>query len=136
MRRVWLALPLLLGHGIVVSAGGSAEPDCMKFSETVHPPSSLNDISMKSAQDGWAVGYQTVLGRRTALAEHWTGVRWTTVAIAALRGRPANELADVIDLGLQNTWAIGIYGTGHGDRAFMEHWDGQDWERVTVPNPG
>src|SRR6266536_2103757 len=81
-------------------------------------------VDGSSPQDIWGIG----LGHE---ALHWDGQTWSTVPLAD-PGTTYWHLEAVSALAPDDVWAVGIAadqpGTfGGGDRALIEHWDGQRW---------
>jgi hypothetical protein len=100
--------------------------------------SQLNGVDARTASDAWAVGWFYPGHRKTsaAFAQHWNGHHWTQVTTAPLSGSYI-QLNSVLDLGPGNVLAVGDYETKpHGkyvQHELAEHWNGQAWQRVSVP---
>jgi hypothetical protein len=101
----------------------------------------LNQLTVVSARNIWAVGYWAVLDQQYAtLAEHWNGTSWTIVKTPAsasvnydLQGAAPHSLS------ARDIWAVGsIYdNTAQTFRSLAEHWNGKSWKRVQIPSqPG
>jgi hypothetical protein len=98
--------------------------------------SQLNGVNARTASDAWAVGFVDPTSNQLALAERWNGQHWTQVKTAQVSGSFI-ELDSVLDLGPGDVWAVGDYKTKSGgtfiSHGLAEHWNGQAWQRVTVP---
>jgi hypothetical protein len=101
----------------------------------------LNQLSVVSAHNIWAVGYSAVLDQQYAtLAEHWNGTSWSIVKTPAsasvnydLQGAAPRSLS------AHDVWAVGsIYdNTAQTFRSLAEHWNGKGWKRAPIPSqPG
>jgi len=93
----------------------------------------LTGVSCPSAGRCWAVGGTDPfrLGG-TALAEHWTGKRWSVVPTPAFA---AADLAAVACRSDVNCWAVG--GDVGGPPPRTGHWNGTRWRSVAAaPNTG
>ncbi|HEV2238848.1 MAG TPA: hypothetical protein VGR57_19470 [Ktedonobacterales bacterium] len=96
----------------------------------------LAGMSAVAPDDIWLAG--RINGLVTAaLFEHWDGHQWSVVD-----GAPAPAgVSAIVALGRDDVWAVGtrdgdfyldVAQQGHG---FVEHWDGQVWTVVVVPQP-
>ena len=90
----------------------------------------LDDVAVLGSADAWAVGnYEEYDGGPThPLIERWDGQQWTIVPPTIATGR----LRGISALAPNDIWAVGGDGVGG---ALALHWDGLQWNRVTVPNP-
>jgi hypothetical protein len=135
----------------VGSSGGAAGPEVNTLAEhwdgarwsivpTPNPGLSnvLSGVAAISPADAWAVGH--VAGRKTgnweqALALHWDGRRWSTVATPRL-GLQARLIA-VSAVSADDVWAVGVYRESGGNwKTVTMHWDGTKWVVVPSPNIG
>jgi hypothetical protein len=98
---------------------------------------SLSAVDGLSSTDAWATGQTenvAPVGQSNTVALHWDGQAWTRTAtpdVAAQNG-DFGHLLGVHAVGPDDVWAVGIAadqpGTfGGGDRALIEHWDGNTW---------
>jgi hypothetical protein len=100
--------------------------------------SQLNGVDARTTSDAWAVGYYYPSNRKTsaAFALHWNGHTWTQVTTAPVKGSFI-VLNSVLDLGPDDVLAVGDYETkSHGtyvEHELAERWNGQVWQRVSVP---
>ena len=115
--------------------------------------SSLNGISMVSADDGWAVGsatrekvvsqYPEKTPPTIPLLFHYTGGAWQLTKVPA--GLNGSQLFTVAMRGAQDGWAGGGYNEdptndgGYSDpptnkTGVLLHYDGSAWVSVTVPD--
>jgi hypothetical protein len=89
------------------------------------------DVSATSPTDAWVVGQAW----NRALALHWNGSRWRSVATPQIR---APRLSSVVDLSPHDAWAVGTtYSDVNGNgpsHALVEHWDGDRWKLARVPS--
>jgi hypothetical protein len=100
-------------------------------------PVELTGMSAAAPDDIWAAGTIHSLVSTGALFEHWDGHEWSLVDGALA---PAG-ISNIVALGRDDVWAVGtrdgdfyldVAQQGHG---FVEHWDGQVWTAVAVPQP-
>jgi hypothetical protein len=98
--------------------------------------SQLNAVSARTTSDAWAVGWVTPSSKQLAFSEHWNGQNWTEVRPAPVKGLFV-QFSSVLDLGANNALAVGDYETKSGatftEHEMAEHWNGQAWQRVSVP---
>jgi hypothetical protein len=102
----------------------------------VASPSSLADVDMRTATDGWAVGQQ-VVGDLPAqpLILRWTIDHFTPVSVPKIGS--AARLTSVFAVGGDDAWAVGSLENATGRReALVLHWDGVRWSRQAVPTAG
>ncbi len=99
--------------------------------------STLTDIAMVSASDGWAVGQATSATKPAqAFILRWSAGQWvgvtgpaSTATSTTLNSVHANAGNDV--------WAVGSQVRADGKRASLVlHWDGTAWQQVKVPDAG
>jgi hypothetical protein len=104
---------------------------------TGEPYAGLNGIDAL-AGEVWAVGStENVAPAETSntLALHMMDQGWGrayTLDVAAADGKPYSHLLSVSQAGPGDVWAAGIAASeagifGSGDRALIEHWDGEAW---------
>src|SRR5258706_10492972 len=93
----------------------------------------LQSVAGASANDVWAVGYQSSASNVTqALIEHWNGSSWNTVPAPDL-GKDSGQLNGVAALTASDAWAVGTSTTNGGantptsQHALVEHWNGSAW---------
>jgi hypothetical protein len=101
-------------------------------------PSNDDDVLLRasaaSANDVWAVGYQTSGSAFFPLAEHWDGTQWTASSVPAPPGSFA-ILRGVTVIGPGDVWAVGAWydpATGRYE-PLVEHYDGSAWSIVPGP---
>lgn len=104
------------------------------------PGTLLQAISVISAHDIWAAGYQTTAGSTiTPLAEHWDGTRWRAVTIPAGSGG-GSVIYAISASGGSDVWAAGAQiqpGTSDTAIPMVEHWNGTTWQLIGgLPNIG
>jgi hypothetical protein len=96
---------------------------------------SIQAVAGTGPDDIWAVGG----AYPHSLAEHWDGHSWTA-APTPDGSQTATALTAVSAVSPDDVWAVAASWDGYGSfvssEAFMEHWDGQRWSAVRVPNPG
>lgn len=104
---------------------------------TGEPEAGLSGIEARPGEV-WAVGdTENVAPAETSntLALHLTQAGWTRTAtpdVPAADGKPYSHLLSVAEVGPDDVWAVGIAASepgifGEGDRALVEHWDGDGW---------
>jgi hypothetical protein len=108
----------------------------------------LNDVTVISPTDAWAVGEVgnvAPVGASNTLIEHWDGTSWTVVQSPDVVGKdlePHDILFSVAGGGPNDVWAVGTYNDtlsgygGKGDHVLIEHWDGQAWQSIDAPTVG
>jgi hypothetical protein len=109
----------------------------------------LTGIAAISASDIWAVGTGPLSSLHgcgagpSVVAEHWDGVRWTSVPVAQPSGSPYQEfsLASVAAVASDNVWAVGgvlsyYRGQSSAYSPVIEHWNGSTWSIVSGPTNG
>src|SRR2546425_7141954 len=90
----------------------------------------LNDVTVISSTDAWAVGQAVDVehSRAKALALHWDGTSWSRVSVPGAGAYPV--LTGVTAISSSDVWAVG-FSQGRGPLAY--HWDGVAWTRVRAP---
>ncbi len=98
----------------------------------------LQGVAGASANDVWAVGYQSSASNATqALIEHWNGSSWNVIPAPDL-GKDNGQLNGVAALTASDAWAVGTSTTNGGantpsiQHALVEHWNGSAWSVVTL----
>ncbi len=105
---------------------------------------SLSAVDALGPADAWATGQTenvAPVGQSNTVALHWDGMAWTRTPTpdVAAQGGVYGHLLGVSAVTPQDVWAVGIAASepgifGGGDRALIEHWDGQQWSvSVTLP---
>jgi hypothetical protein len=97
---------------------------------------SLDDVSVLSDDDAWAVGDRTASGSKVLTwVRHWDGSRWSAVASPS-PGTSQNSLDSVVAISSSDVWAVGTQrDTGQGEAGpLVEHWDGVSWSVASTPN--
>jgi hypothetical protein len=94
----------------------------------------LSGISLLSATNIWAVGYQQsgFSDPSTSLVEHWDGASWSVIPSAndPTTGS-STTLYAVSAISASDVWAVGFSAPTAGPTApFIEHWDGSSWSIV------
>jgi hypothetical protein len=99
-----------------------------------HWDGSTNGVSAVSAQDVWAVGYESVQTVARPLALHWDGISWSIVPTP-----PTDHgfLQAVSAIGTDDAWAVGYRNLGNEVVTLSQHWDGVRWSTIQTPTlPG
>ena len=125
--------------------GSNARPliehwDGMAWSVVPGPSTStsflgLNGVVAISPTNVWAVGNKGSASRPLIL--HYNGTKWSVAG----SGTPGKGFANVgLDsiaaIAPDDIWAVGTsVRSAQVWRPLVEHWDGQHWRVVTVPNP-
>ncbi|MEO8286548.1 MAG: S-layer homology domain-containing protein [Chloroflexota bacterium] len=95
----------------------------------------LNDVSVVSPGNVWAVGYAADNDVIT-LIHHWDGFSWNVVPSPNAAGI-TNELNSVDAVSASDIWAVGFSWTGADYyTTLIEHWNGTEWSIVPSPNVG
>ncbi|MGH8428335.1 MAG: FG-GAP-like repeat-containing protein [Gammaproteobacteria bacterium] len=92
--------------------------------------SGLIGVAVDSADDAWAVGYQTSGTGDHALIEHYDGSGWTAVSDLPNPGSASNVLVGVSATAPDNVWAVGYQSSGTGYFPLVLHYNGQNWNVV------
>jgi hypothetical protein len=116
------------GHdwSIVPNSNGTTEPEW------------LNDVTVVSANDVWAVGRQG-MGAFQTLAKHWDGVNWNQVPTPNA-DTGSTELLAVAGAAADDVWAVGRQGdppswlaSPDNSKPFLIHWNGSEWSVQLLP---
>ncbi|MDX6480929.1 MAG: hypothetical protein QOG85_1439 [Gaiellaceae bacterium] len=96
-----------------------------------YPPS----VFVVGRDDVWAVGAFS-----PAAAEHWNGIRWTSVPLPDSLTWPSVRLSSVSASGPRDVWAAGLSSPVKRGRHFYDkaqplllHWNGVAWRRQQLP---
>jgi hypothetical protein len=115
---------------------GSAWTPVPATADLVATQSSLADVDLRTATDGWAVGQQ-VVGNfpPQPLILRWTTDHFTPVPAPKISS--AAQLTSVFAGAADDAWAVGSLQNASGHReALVLHWNGADWSRLSVPAAG
>jgi hypothetical protein len=98
---------------------------------------SLFAVSMLPDGAAWAVGYFIDASfHEETLVEHFDGSTWTVVP-APSPGARQNILYGVAAISSHDVWAVGGFQDGKDTwHPLAVHWDGSNWTRVPVDEPG
>jgi hypothetical protein len=81
----------------------------------------LNDLSVRTDGDIWAVGAWTDAGSAHGMIQHWDGADWSIV------GAPSSfELQGVAAVTASDAWAAGLTAASTFE---IQRWNGQQWKR-------
>jgi hypothetical protein len=98
----------------------------------------LTGVAVVSANNVWAVGWQSSLGVAETLIEHWNGTQWSVVKSPS-PASAGNELFSVATVSATDVWTVGFIlnntATGPVEQTLIEHWNGTQWSVVKSPNP-
>ncbi len=100
----------------------------------------LQGVAGASANDVWAVGYQSSASDVTqALIEHWNGSSWNVIPAPDL-GKDNGQLNGVAAVTASDAWAVGASttsspGVAPVQHALVEHWNGSAWSVVSLAPP-
>jgi len=126
----------LAAPGLASAAGGG----CQSWTGA-QPPSpgstdnSLRGVTVLSACNAWAVGFQFDTGASQTLIEHWNGSSWTVVP-SSIPGAELSLLFSIRSVSPANIWAVGQVQDALGENhALIEHWNGTTWKAVPSPDP-
>jgi len=87
----------------------------------------LNDVSIVSSQDIWAIGFHSVA--------HWDGRAWTEV-YRNTENRDRGAFTGIAALSPNDVWVVGSWSRPGGcdhSRIEMIHWDGVAWNEPPLP---
>ncbi|MEU3936975.1 hypothetical protein AB0E85_33815 [Streptomyces sp. NPDC029044] len=95
------------------------------------PPGAVYGLHVLAADDVWAAG-ETASG---AAVSHWDGRAWRQTVVD---GFPRSAVGSVLAVSPTEVWAGGTAGfvggpVGRPIPPLLVRWDGQTWNRVTVP---
>ncbi|MEU1574068.1 hypothetical protein ABZ519_23495 [Streptomyces collinus] len=95
------------------------------------PPGAVYGLHVLAADDVWAAG-ETASG---AAVSHWDGQAWQQTVVD---GFPRSAVGSVLAVSPTEVWAGGTAGfvggpVGRPIPPLLVRWDGQTWNRVTVP---
>jgi hypothetical protein len=95
--------------------------------------SDLDDVDMRTSDDGWAVGQLAKGGQTQPLVLHWQAGKWTSATVPDL---PWVALTSVSATAPDDVWAAGTAtNQSGGTTAAVLHFDGVSWTHVDVPAP-
>jgi hypothetical protein len=80
--------------------------------------------------DGGDVGFNTAGGRNAPAS--LTGGSWNVVP-SPNTGHPNNSLSGVAAIASNDVWAVGSYNDFVDPKPQVQHWDGQNWTFVSLP---
>jgi hypothetical protein len=86
----------------------------------------LFEVACPAANTCFAVGGQGAV-------EQWNGTTWFVSHFAGKASQ--SSLADVDCLGATDCFAVGAFRGDGDDQPLVEHWNGSQWQTVTVPAP-
>ena len=69
------------------------------------------------------------------LVEHWNGAKWTIVATPVPHNATNWSFTGLTCSDSRYCFAVGWYQTSSGKHLLLEHFNGQHWNVVTIPNP-
>ena len=93
----------------------------------------LTAVSAIASNDVWAVGSCGVSSTsKHPHAQHWDGIRWTTVAVPITGG---GGLLGVAAIGRTDVTAVGTKLTSGSPAPLVVRWNGTAWSEVNVPQP-
>lgn len=101
----------------------------------------LLGLHARSADDVWVVGWQGRGAATTPFVEHWDGATWRVLPAPPGSNGPSLFTAVHADAA-DDAWAVGAQnapGASNDDRHYqtlIEHWDGDHWTTVTLPDGG
>jgi hypothetical protein len=84
------------------------------------------EVDALSASDIWADG-TPASGSGPAALMHWTGRRWTAIAIPK-----AGSAGGIAATGPKSVW-LAWYPARSGAAEYLLHWNGTTWSRVSLP---
>lgn len=106
---------------------------------TPNPAPSADNVLLAvapiSANDAWAVGYDTAGGPIETLALHWNGSAWSEVPVPS-PGAIGDSLYGIAAVATGDVWAMGTYDQDGIRHPLMVHWDGASWTQASMPDVG
>ena len=100
----------------------------------------VNNVTIISTNDVWAVGVAQSSGVGHALTMHWNGSAWSIVSSPNVNGD--SGLLGVSGAAANDVWAVGQAngshcpgGSGPHCVTVAMHWNGSSWTVVSTPNP-
>ncbi|HZL98703.1 MAG TPA: hypothetical protein VFD43_00495 [Planctomycetota bacterium] len=141
----------LLALALLAAPSPAQQPDWQVTAVPVDPgwwTAEFTDVSASGPDDVWAVGHFKTLGPQFqietfTLAMHWDGAGWTQVPTPSPAPWPGGTKAylnSVAALAPDDAWAGGervgdAGGESIGPWIHVQHWDGDSWQVVPVPEP-
>ncbi len=97
-------------------------------------PAILKTVSAVSEDDVWAAGSRYPGIDNFPYLLHFDGATWR---VASQPGsKVPGQLTSTAAIGPDDAYAVGFHTLMGGvERAIVEHWDGEKWSRLSVPNP-
>ena len=117
----------------VTATGTPASCPASALSATIPADAIIQDISMTSPRDGWAVGWiqmmtpQDNVVVKGAVLLHLQNCHWQRVDATSI---PAAELASVSMTSATDGWAVGATAD---NKLLVLHYTGGDWQQVQLP---
>lgn len=130
---------LLAGVGAaatVVAMGGAAEAAVGPVQDTPFavdsnvPFAPLAGVSAISATDVWAVGRDDA----NTLAENWNGRQWSSVALPAVPGVPADTNLRLTGVSGDSASDVIAVGNALGAEPLAFKWNGSGWQQLATPS--
>lgn len=126
------AVGIVVAGGVAVLATAPGGVSAAPVRQSAQPDwllSSLNGVSVTSADRAWAVGLAETRGMQLDYIERWNGTSWFHV-FAPIPGR-ISELEAVTSVSGRDAWAVGDFSAPHDEpSALLLHWDGRGWQLV------
>jgi hypothetical protein len=132
LRRFAAAGSLLVALAFVTVRMASAQTLCQWVQvEARNPPpvDSLYGAFALSSRDVWAVGANNYYWMTGALAEHWSGTKWSVAPAPSVSG----TLYAVSGSATNDVWAVGTTDPYVNGSLLIAHWDGATWRTVSAP---
>jgi hypothetical protein len=136
-----VAGPVLLAGVLAGLSPASASAAACHDWTGLQPPSpgaasnGLEGVTVLSACNAWAVGYDISGGPYQTLIEHWNGSSWRVVP-SPDPGGSANFLRSVRAVSPTSIWAVGDYSSPGATKTLIVHWNAKAWKQVPSPSPG
>ncbi len=94
-------------------------------------------VKATSASDVWAVGTGDFRNPSPPIVAHWDGTHWSK--LENIHGAVGSYFFGLAADGSNNVWTVGDAGTQQDgssslNRPLVEHWNGQTWSSVALPN--
>ena len=109
----------------------------VRSDRTLEDQEEIGGVAAAAPDDIWAVGSVGLPFHddRQIEIQHWDGRAWSFVQPDQVSIN--NVLEGVTTVSSNDAWAVGSRERGGGsrDRSLIEHWDGNTWSLVVIPDP-
>lgn len=102
------------------------------FGENWH----INELAAFSADDVWGFGanYDTQHPDGWSFLIHWDGQKWSSFSLPQVDSTGSALAAPVVAQNSHDIWVSMTTGSSNtAGQPFLAHWDGQNWQLITLP---